>query len=143
MASLLNGRDRDEYVLAAVRLDEAIAFRGVEPIACLRDCASQSLLKHRWSPILCAVWVLTISQCCRGLGRIIALRFGMQHFAGVFTMAIAEHTAFQSHLPIRSYDRWILLGYVAFAILAIVAIYFASTQPGFTEADLVRTVALP
>ena len=58
-------------------------------------------------------------------------------------MAIAGHTAFQSHLAIRSYDRWILLGYVAFAILAIVAIYFASTQPGFTEADLLRTVALP
>ena len=75
--------------------------------------------------------------------RNIVLRFGVQHFAGDFTMAIAEHTAFQSHLPIRSYDRWILLGYVAFAILAIVAIYFASTQPGFTEADLLRTVALP
>ena len=57
-------------------------------------------------------------------------------------MAIA-HTVLQSHLAIRSYDRWILLGYVAFAILAIVAIYFASTQPGFTEADLVRTIALP
>jgi hypothetical protein len=58
-------------------------------------------------------------------------------------MAIAEHTAFRSHLAVRSNDRWILLGYLALAILAIAAIYFASTQPGFTEADLVRTIALP
>ena len=71
------------------------------------------------------------------------LRVGVQHFAGVFTMAIAEHTAFQSHLAIRSYDRWILLGYVAFAILAISAIYFASGGPGVTEADLASAIALP
>ena len=67
----------------------------------------------------------------------------MQHFAGVFTMAIAEHTIHQSHLAIRSYDRRILLGYVAFAILAIAAIYFASGGPGVTEADLVSAIALP
>ena len=58
-------------------------------------------------------------------------------------MAIAEHTPFRSHLAVRSNDRWFLLGYLAFAILAIAAIYFASTQPGFTEADLVGTIALP
>ena len=58
-------------------------------------------------------------------------------------MAIAEHTASRSHLAVRSYDHWILLGYVAFAILAIAAIYFASVQPGFTEADLVSAIALP
>ena len=58
-------------------------------------------------------------------------------------MAIAEHTVLQSHLAIRSYDRWILLGYVAFAILAIAAIYFASGRPGITEADLVSAMALP
>jgi hypothetical protein len=71
------------------------------------------------------------------------LRIGTRHFAGVFIMAIAGHTAFQSHLAIRSYDRWILLGYVAFAILAIAAIYFASGRPGVTEADLVSAIALP
>ena len=58
-------------------------------------------------------------------------------------MAIAEHTAFRSHLADRSNDRWILLGYLALAILAIAAIYFASVQPGFTEADLVSAIALP
>jgi hypothetical protein len=58
-------------------------------------------------------------------------------------MTISEHTAFQSHSAIRSNDRWILLGYLAFAILAIVVIYFASVQPGFTEADLVSAIALP
>ena len=71
------------------------------------------------------------------------MRFDVQHFGGAFTMAIAEHTAFQSHLAIRSYDRWIVLGYVAFAILAISAIYFASGGPGVTEADLVSAIALP
>ena len=57
-------------------------------------------------------------------------------------MAIAG-TTFRSHLAVRSYDRWILLGYVAFAILAIIAIYFASGGPGVTEADLVSAMALP
>jgi len=57
-------------------------------------------------------------------------------------MAIAG-TTFRSHLAVRSYDRWILLGYVAFAILAIIAIYFASGGPGVTEADLVSAIALP
>jgi hypothetical protein len=71
------------------------------------------------------------------------VRFGVpHHFAGVFTMAIA-HTVLQSHLAIRSFDRGILLGYVAFAILAITAIYFASGGPGVTEADLVSAMALP
>ena len=58
-------------------------------------------------------------------------------------MASTKHTAFRSHLAVRSNDRWILLGYVALAILAIAAIYFASTQPGFTEADPVSAIALP
>jgi hypothetical protein len=40
-------------------------------------------------------------------------------------MAIA-HTVLQSHLAIRSSDRWILLRYIAFAILAITALHFAS-----------------
>ena len=70
------------------------------------------------------------------------MRFDVQHFGGAFTMAIAG-TTFRSHLAVRSYDRWILLGYVAFAILAIIAIYFASGGPGVTEADLVSAIALP
>jgi len=57
-------------------------------------------------------------------------------------MAIAG-TTFRSHLAVRSYDRWILLGYVAFAILAIIAIHCASGGPGVTEADLVSAIALP
>ncbi|MBV8675063.1 MAG: hypothetical protein JOZ33_16670 [Acidobacteriaceae bacterium] len=58
-------------------------------------------------------------------------------------MAIAEHTASRSHLASHSYERWIFWGYLAFAILAIAAIYFASIQPGFTEADLLGAIALP
>jgi hypothetical protein len=69
--------------------------------------------------------------------------FGVRDFAGVFTMTITEQTVLKSHLPIRNYDNWILLGYVAFAILAIIAIYFASGGPGVTEADLVSAMALP
>ena len=57
-------------------------------------------------------------------------------------MAIAG-AIFRSHLAVRSYDRWILLGYVAFTILAIIAIYFASGRPGVTEADLLSAMALP
>ena len=58
-------------------------------------------------------------------------------------MAIPEQTFLQSYLSIRNYDHWILLGYVAFAILAITAIYFASGGPGITEADLASAMALP
>ena len=58
-------------------------------------------------------------------------------------MTISEHTTFQSHSAVRSNDRWILLGYLAFAILAIIAIYFASGGPGVTEADLASAIALP
>ena len=84
-----------------------------------------------------------ISQPYPGLGRSIAPRFGIQHFSGGFIMAIAEQAASRSHLASHSYDRWILVGYLAFAILAIAAIYFASGQPGFTKADPLGAIALP
>ena len=58
-------------------------------------------------------------------------------------MAIAEHTASRSHLASNRYGWWIFWGYLALAVLAIAAIYFASGQPGFTEANLLGAIALP
>jgi hypothetical protein len=43
----------------------------------------------------------------------------------------------------RSYDLAILLGYSAFAILLMVAIYFAASGPGTTTADLATMGAFP
>ena len=43
----------------------------------------------------------------------------------------------------RSYDFSILFGYSAFAILLMVAIYFAAGGPGTTAADLATMGAFP
>jgi hypothetical protein len=58
-------------------------------------------------------------------------------------MEIADHTAIRSRLAVHNHDGLVTLGYVILAIVAIAAIYFASVQPGFTEADLVSAIALP
>jgi hypothetical protein len=55
-------------------------------------------------------------------------------FWGVLIMEIANHTALRSHLAAD--NSLIILGYVAFAIVAIAALYFASSGPGLTEAEL-------
>ena len=51
--------------------------------------------------------------------------------------------AVPSQFAARGYDGWITLGYVAFAIIALAAIYFASGGPGVTETDLVVATVLP
>ena len=58
-------------------------------------------------------------------------------------MEIADRTANQSHLAVRKYNSLITLGYVALAIVAIAALYFASSGPGITEAELAIATALP
>ena len=58
-------------------------------------------------------------------------------------MEIADHTTSRSHLAVRGYDGWILLGYIAFAIVAIAAFYFASGGPGVGDSDLAIATALP
>jgi hypothetical protein len=58
-------------------------------------------------------------------------------------MKITDYTAIQSYLVIRNYDRLITLGYVAFAIVAVVLLYFASSGPGVTEAELATATVLP
>ena len=58
-------------------------------------------------------------------------------------MEITDHTAIQSHLAVRNYNGLIMLGYVAFAIIAIAVLYFASGAPGVTEAELAVATVLP
>ncbi len=56
-------------------------------------------------------------------------------------MEIAQRT----HLvrPQASRNGWIILGYVALAVIALVAIYFASAGPGITDGDLAVMTAMP
>ena len=49
-------------------------------------------------------------------------------------MEITDQTAFRSHLSVRNHDGLIMLGYVAFAIIAVAVLYIASGGPGVTEA---------
>ena len=58
-------------------------------------------------------------------------------------MKITDHTAIRSGLAVRNYDDLIMLGYVAFAIVAIALLYFASSGPGVTEAELAVATVLP
>lgn len=61
-------------------------------------------------------------------------------------MDIAERA--HSHVlspraAVRNYDGWIIAGYAAFAIVACVAIYFASGGPGMSDADLAIMAGMP
>jgi hypothetical protein len=58
-------------------------------------------------------------------------------------MEIADRTANRSHLAVRNYNSLIMLGYVALAIVAIAALYFASSGPGITTAELAIATVLP
>ena len=53
-------------------------------------------------------------------------------------MAIAHATPL-----VRSFDGLIIFGYAAFAAIALVAIYFASGGPSFTDADLSVMAMMP
>jgi hypothetical protein len=46
-------------------------------------------------------------------------------------------------MKVRDHDGLILLGYLAFAIVAIAALYAASSGPGVTGADLALATVLP
>jgi hypothetical protein len=58
-------------------------------------------------------------------------------------MEFVQQAAVRSHLVVGGYDRRIILGYVAFAIVALAAVYFASSGPGFTEAELAISTVTP
>jgi hypothetical protein len=58
-------------------------------------------------------------------------------------MEITDRTAIRSHLAIRNYNGLIMLGYVAFAIIAITVLYIASSGPGVTESELAVATVFP
>jgi hypothetical protein len=58
-------------------------------------------------------------------------------------MKIADDTVIQTYLAVRNSDRLITLGYVAFAIVAIAVLFFASSGPGVTEVELAIATVLP
>jgi hypothetical protein len=58
-------------------------------------------------------------------------------------MKIKDYTAIRSYLVVRNSNSLITLGYVAFAIVAVAALCFASSGPGFTEAELATATVLP
>ncbi|WFU37454.1 hypothetical protein QA640_23530 [Bradyrhizobium sp. CB82] len=57
-------------------------------------------------------------------------------------MDIAHRSAPMPSL-VRSYDGSIILGYAAFAVIALVAIYFASGGPSFSASDLSAMAMMP
>ena len=58
-------------------------------------------------------------------------------------MQLVQRTAIQSHLAVGDYDRRIILGYVVIAIVALIAVYFASGGSGVTETELSIATVLP
>ncbi|MGY4285519.1 hypothetical protein ACVWXO_004739 [Bradyrhizobium sp. LM2.7] len=63
---------------------------------------------------------------------------------GNYAMDIAQHpSAVASQYAVRNLDGWIVIGYAAFAVVALVAIYFASGGPGIADADLTALTVLP
>lgn len=58
-------------------------------------------------------------------------------------MEFVGHAAIRSHLAVGRCDRWIVLGYVAFAIAALAAVYFASGGPGVTDSQLAIATVFP
>jgi hypothetical protein len=58
-------------------------------------------------------------------------------------MESVGHVAIRSQLAVGGYDRRIMLGYVAFAIVALAAVYFASGGPGVTESQLAIATVFP
>jgi len=58
-------------------------------------------------------------------------------------MEIADQTAVRSHSTVRDHDGPIMLGYVAFAIVAIALLYLASSGPEVSEAELAIATVMP
>ncbi|MGY3528969.1 MULTISPECIES: hypothetical protein [Bradyrhizobium] len=44
---------------------------------------------------------------------------------------------------VRSHDGLIIFGYIAFSVLMLATIYFASSGPSFTDADLATMTMMP
>lgn len=58
-------------------------------------------------------------------------------------MEFVEQSAIRANLAVASYDRWIIVGYAAFAVLALVTVYFAAGGPGVSESQLAIATVFP
>lgn len=59
-------------------------------------------------------------------------------------MTLADRIQNASYGPTaRNFDGLILLGYAAFAVLAVVAIYLAAAGSGMTGGDVVAAAVMP
>jgi hypothetical protein len=58
-------------------------------------------------------------------------------------MEIVERAATGSHVSVGEYRPQIVLGYVAFAIVALVAVYLASGGPGLSESAMAFATVFP
>ena len=58
-------------------------------------------------------------------------------------MEIVGHAVNQPHTIASGYDRRIVLGYAALAIVALAAVCFASGGPGITKSELAFATTLP
>jgi hypothetical protein len=86
--------------------------------------------------------VIHFTACC-GLSAVVPVGSRLITFCSGLVMEITNHVAIRSHLSVRNYDGLIVLGYIAFAIVAIVVLYIASSGPGVTEAELAIATVLP
>ncbi len=57
-------------------------------------------------------------------------------------MTISERTTPQPSLT-RSYERWIICGYVMFSVVMIVAIYLTSPTPDAADMSVAIAMTLP
>jgi hypothetical protein len=54
-----------------------------------------------------------------------------------------EYVQQAANRSVGDYDRRIALGYAAFAVVALAAVYFASGGSGFSETELAMAAVLP
>jgi hypothetical protein len=60
------------------------------------------------------------------------------------TMEIAQHSKFETAQgEVRSHDMTILLGYAAFAIVLLIAIYLGSMSSGTAPGDFATMIVFP
>jgi hypothetical protein len=61
-------------------------------------------------------------------------------------MDIADHAHARALSPrsaVRSHDGWFIAGYVAFVLIACLAIYLTDHGPGMTNPDVAAIAAMP
>ena len=58
-------------------------------------------------------------------------------------MQIAYRAIGLNQVRTHSFDGWIVLAYVAFAAVVLLAAYAASSEPGLSAGDLFTMTALP